>query len=257
MNTPIIGIVTGAAGAIGKAIAIALAESGANLIVTDLDQEALDKFITESSHLPGKLVGMAGNMLDPELGRKLVARTMSEFGTPNLLVNCSGLLLDNRIQKMSVEKFRLLIDINLTGPLRLIDAVAPVMRDAGYGRIISLSSRAWLGNFGSSGYSSAKGGVVGASRSLALAFAPHGITVNCIAPGFIDTPMARSMPAHILDRVVRSIPVGRTGTVDDVSALVKFLANPASGYITGQTLVACGGRSISNPIAIASKEKHA
>ncbi|MNR21337.1 3-oxoacyl-[acyl-carrier-protein] reductase FabG [compost metagenome] len=89
---------------------------------------------------------------------------------------------------------------------------------------------------------------MGASRSLALDLAPSGITVNCIAPGFIETPMARSLPPHILERVLDAIPVGRAGTVEDVAALVLFLAGSSSGYVTGQTLVACGGRSISDPI---------
>jgi NAD(P)-dependent dehydrogenase (short-subunit alcohol dehydrogenase family) len=149
---------------------------------------------------------------------------------------------------MPVDTFRRLLDINLVGPMNLIDAVIPHMQRQGYGRVISLASRAWLGNFGSSGYSAAKGALVGATRSLALANGRHGITVNCIAPGFIDTPMSRSMPPEVVARVIESIPVGRAGTTDDVGALVSFLAGSESGYITGQTILTCGGRGISEPM---------
>lgn len=241
-------IVTGAAGGIGQALALQFAAAGASVLATDLDRERLDGLLQQASGLPGRLLAVAGNMLDPALGTSLVAAARAAFGEVQVLVNCSGLLQDNRIRKMPLSQFRRLADINLAGPLRLIDAVTPSMVAAGFGRIISISSRAWLGNFGSSGYSCAKGGVVGASRSLALALAPHGITVNCIAPGFIDTPMSRSLPPHILERVVQAIPVGRTGSVDDVSSLVRYLAARESGYITGQTILVCGGRSISNPI---------
>jgi len=188
-------------------------------------------------------------MRDRGLGARLVERTLSEFGTLTALVNCSGWLKDHRVQDMPLDTFERLLDINFVGPLRLIEAVLPQMKRGGYGRVVSLASRAWLGNFGSCGYSAAKGAIIGASRSLALACAPHGITVNCVAPGFIDTPMSRSMPAHIVERVIGAIPVGRAGTVDDVGAIVSFLLGEDSGYITGQTILSCGGRSISEPIA--------
>lgn len=243
------GIITGAAGGIGKALTLALAGAGFDLVATDLDQGGLDALVREADGLPGTVIGMAGDVRDRDLPQALRDRALADFGGIGLLVNCSGYLKDSRVQKMPEALFRQLVDINLIGPLRLIEAIAPVMRMAGQGRIVSIASRAWLGNFGSSGYSCAKGGIVGATRSLALALAPHGITVNCIAPGFIETPMARSLPPHILDRVLKAIPVGRAGTVDDIAALVLFLAGAGSGYITGQTLVACGGRSISNPIA--------
>ncbi|RTV63336.1 SDR family NAD(P)-dependent oxidoreductase [Pseudomonas aeruginosa] len=246
---PASGIITGAAGGIGRELTLTLAGAGIDVIATDLDQSRLDDLVRSAYSLPGRVIGVAGDMLDPELPARLCQRAIEDFGGVELLVNCSGMLQDARVQKMPVELFRRLININLVGPLRLIEAVAPLMKEAGKGRIISIASRAWLGNFGSSGYSCAKGGVVGASRALSLALAPHGITVNCIAPGFIETPMARSLPPHILERVLEAIPVGRSGTVEDIAGLVLYLASSASGYITGQTLVACGGRSISSPIA--------
>ncbi|MFG1316213.1 SDR family NAD(P)-dependent oxidoreductase [Xanthobacter autotrophicus] len=242
-------IITGAAGGIGRAVSLSLAQAGINLILTDRNVEQLRQLEQDAAGLPGRMVALPGDMLDVDLAEKLCDHARDAFGGIHLLINCSGFLEDARIEKMSVDVFRKLIDINLIAPMRLADAVTPTMREAGFGRIISLSSRAWLGNFGSAGYSSAKGGVVGFSRSRALALAQYGITVNCIAPGFIDTPMARSLPPHIMERVLRSIPVGRAGTVDDIASLILFLASRSSGYITGQTFVACGGRSICRPIA--------
>jgi NAD(P)-dependent dehydrogenase (short-subunit alcohol dehydrogenase family) len=252
MSHRVTGILTGAAGGIGRAIALRLAGEGARLVITDLDEAGLKRVADEfaaGAEMSGRLIPVAGNVLDADLGEKLADTALREFGEITALVNCSGWLKDDRIQNMPVDTFRRLLDINLVGPLRLIDAVLPHMKRGRYGRVVSLASRAWLGNFGSSGYSAAKGALVGATRSLALSCAPHGITVNCIAPGFIDTPMSRSMPANIVERVIESIPVGRAGTVDDVGALVSFLAGEESGYITGQTVVSCGGRSISEPIA--------
>ena len=249
MSLPAIGIVTGAAGGIGKAVALSLAARGVDLVVTDLSESALAALSREGAALAGRMLAVAGDIVDPTLGAQLVEATTKTFGKPSLLVNCAGYLQDARIQKMNPQQFDRLIAINLIGPLRVADTVLRSMSGVAWGRIILLSSRAWLGNFGSSGYSAAKGGIVGATRNLALAYASTGITVNCIAPGFIDTPMARSLPPTILQRVVAAIPVGRTGTVEDVSALVHYLADSGSGYVTGQTLVACGGRSLTGPIS--------
>jgi NAD(P)-dependent dehydrogenase (short-subunit alcohol dehydrogenase family) len=257
MTDNITGIVTGAAGGIGSAIALKLAAQGARLVITDLDAAGLEAVAERHPPGPGRLLPLAGDLLEAELSARLVRACVEHFGSLTLLVNASGWLRDHRMQDMPPETFRRLLDVNLVAPLRLADAAAPAMEASGGGRIVSLASRAWLGNFGSSGYSSAKGALVGATRSLALALAPRGITVNCVAPGFVDTPMSRSMPPHIVQRVIDAIPVGRAGSVDDVAALVAFLAGADSGYITGQTLLACGGRSISEPIARPAKERTA
>jgi 3-oxoacyl-[acyl-carrier protein] reductase len=246
---PANGIITGAGGGIGRELTVTLASSGIDLIATDLNEENLAATVEASKGLTGKVIGVVGNMTDARLPTRLCETAIDSYGGVELLLNCSGFLRDARIQKMPVELFRQLIDINLTGPLNLTLAVACLMKEARRGRIISIASRAWLGTFGSSGYSCAKGGIVGANRALALSLAPFGVTVNSIAPGFIETPMARSLPPHILERVLKAIPVGRAGRPRDIAGLVLYLAGADSGYITGQTLVACGGRSISEPLA--------
>lgn len=249
MSRQINAIVTGAAGGIGSAVARRLAETGANVVATDLNASAVKAFVREHGDLPGRLVPTAGDITKPEFASEVVQVAVREFGSLNVLVNSSGWLKDARIEDMPIETFKRLLEVNFVGPMRLAEASLQAMAPGGWGRIISLASRAWLGNFGSSGYSAAKGAIVGASRALSLRAAGCGVTVNCIAPGFIDTPMSRSMPADIVDRVIGAIPVRRAGTVDDVSALVEFLVGKDSGYVTGQTWLACGGRSISNPIA--------
>lgn len=249
MSRQITGILTGATGGIGRAIALRLASEGARLVISDLDPVAL-KGVSDAQPA-GRLIPVAGNLLDTDLGTRLADTALKHLGSLDVLINCSGWLKDDRIQNMPADTFRQLIDVNFVGPMRLIDAVLPHMKRQGYGRIVSLASRAWLGNFGSSGYSAAKGALVGATRSLALSCGSNGITVNCIAPGFIDTPMTKTMPIEIVERIVSAIPVGRAGTTDDIGSLVSFLASEDSGYITGQTLLSCGGRSISDPIAVA------
>jgi NAD(P)-dependent dehydrogenase (short-subunit alcohol dehydrogenase family) len=257
MNGKISGILTGAAGGIGSAIALRLARQGCNLVITDLNAGGLEALAAQVAPGAGRLVPLAGDMADPDLPTRLVRTALREFGALDALVNCSGWLKDHRVADMPLETFQRLLAINFTGPMRLVDAALAHMEEQGYGRVVSIASRAWLGNFGSSGYSTAKGALVGATRSLALKAAPRGVTVNCIAPGYIDTPMSRSMPPHIVQRVVDAIPVGRAGTVDDVSALVAFLLSRESGYVTGQTWLACGGRSISDPIGRAKPVENA
>jgi 3-oxoacyl-[acyl-carrier protein] reductase len=245
---PSCGIVTGAAGGIGKAVCLGLVEAGVDVLATDLDPTALDVLLEDAKGRAGRVIGLAADLTDPEAARALYRRALDSFAGIELLVHCSGFLKDARLQNMSEGLFQRLIEVNLLAPIRLTETVIPAMLEAGFGRIVTLASRAWLGNFGSAGYSCAKGGLVGYSRSRALALASHGITVNCIAPGFIDTPMAQSLPPHIKERVICSIPVGRAGMPDDVVRLVRFLASRDNGYVTGQTLVACGGRSIGDPI---------
>lgn len=234
-------IVTGGAGGIGRGIVRRLAADGFAVVLADLDEAAVAAAAAEiDGHVEPHLL----DVTEPASRRSVVARA-DGLGGADLLVNCAGVLRDARVRRLEPALFRRLTDINLTGPLALARLVAAGMSARGGGAIVNLASRAWLGTFGSTAYSTAKGGLVGATRSLALELGPRGITVNAVAPGFVDTPMTHGLPPEVRRRTLDAIPVGRAGRPDDVADAVAFLAG--AGYVTGQVLVACGGRSIGDP----------
>jgi 3-oxoacyl-[acyl-carrier protein] reductase len=163
------------------------------------------------------------------------------------LVNNAGIVRDRRFMKLEEADWDAVIDTNLKSQFLTCRAVIPGMIERGYGRIVNISSRAWLGGFGQANYSAAKGGVVSLTRSLAIEFAAQGITVNAVAPGIVDTPMFRGFKPEVQERLQKSVPVQRIGTADDVAQGVLFFASRQSAYITGQLLYVCGGRSLSSP----------
>jgi 3-oxoacyl-[acyl-carrier protein] reductase len=178
---------------------------------------------------------------------RAVAEVTTKFGRIDVLVNNAGIVRDRRFLKIEEDDWDAVVDTNLKSQFLTCKAVLPGMLDRSYGRIVNISSRAWLGGVGQANYSAAKGGVVSLTRSLAIEFAAQGITVNAVAPGIVDTPMFRGFKPEVQERLKKSVPAQRIGTAEDVAQAVLFFAARESSYITGQLLYVCGGRSLSSP----------
>ncbi len=232
-----VAIVTGGSQGIGFSIAQCLALEGATVHVLDLapPSEAADG---------DQVKYHQGDVTERAAVEKFVQTVMDDRGRIDILVNNAGILRDAVIWHMPEEDFDAVIKVNLKGPWLVCQAVAPIMRAAGYGRIINISSRAWLGNPGQTNYSASKGGLVSLTRALALELGRKGITVNAVAPGLIDTPVPQSLPPDVLQQLLAKQPGGSAGTPADVAAAVAFLASSEAGFITGQVLHVDGGRSI-------------
>jgi 3-oxoacyl-[acyl-carrier protein] reductase len=235
-----IALVTGASRGIGRAIALKLAADGAKVIGTATSAEGAAK-ITEA--LAGQ--GGRGEVLDvssPASVEALLASLDAAGDMPTVLVNNAAVTRDNLLLRMKEEDWQAVIDTNLTANFRLSKLCVKRMMKERNGRIINITSVVGLmGNAGQVNYAAAKAGVIGLTKSLARELASRNITVNAVAPGFIDTDMTRVLPEAQREALVAQIPAGRLGTPEDIAAAVAFLASPAAGYITGQTLSVNGG----------------
>ncbi len=234
-----VAIVTGAAGAIGRAIAGSLARDGHAILAVDQNPDvgSLCSELQESG------ASAAACVLDLAASDSTAAilDAATTLGDPRVLVNNAGITRDQRALKMELEDFRHVIRINLTVPLRLASAIAPELADGG--SLINVASRAALGNFGQANYVTAKAALAGATRALALQSAPR-IRVNAIAPGLVDTPMTSAMPPEVLGKLIARVPARRAADPSEVADLASYLASDRASYITGQLVLACGGRSI-------------
>ena len=234
-----IALVTGASRGIGAAIAKALAAAGATVIGTATSQSGADAI---SAALDGQGRGVVLNVADEESVQIALKDIQDKEGSPSILVNNAGITKDNLLMRMKQEEWDDVIATNLTGLYRLSKGCLRGMMKAKRGRIINIASViAVMGNAGQANYAATKAGMIGFSKSLAREIGSRGITVNVVAPGFVDTDMTKVLPDDQKAAMLSQIPLGRLGSTEDIADSVVFLASPAGAYITGETLHVNGG----------------
>jgi 3-oxoacyl-[acyl-carrier protein] reductase len=218
------------------------AAEGASLALSDLNPSTVRELVAACA--PSRAVASTVDVTDSGQVDRWVDETRAEFGRIDALVNNAGIIRDNRLERMPDDDWQAVIDVSLRGAFHCTRAVFGHMKQRGYGRILSLSSMCWRGNFGQANYSAAKAGIVGMARTIALEGAPFGITSNALAPGLIDTPMLTSMDAKARDKLSSRIPARRIGDPADIAEAAAYLCSEHAGYITGVVLDVDGGIGI-------------
>ncbi len=234
-------IVTGGLQGIGQAIAKRFVSDGAVVSVLDINAD-------QAKDCDDSIRYFAGDVADASDVKRFVGDVTAAMGRIDILVNNAGIIRDNVIWRMSEEDFDAVLRVNLKGPWLLSKEVIPLMKKQQSGRIVNIISRAWLGNFGQSNYSSSKGGLVSLTRVLALELARYNVTVNAVAPGLIDTPLTKNLPQETYDKLIAAQPGKRAGKPEDIAHAVAFLASDEAGFISGQVLHVDGGKSIGSTV---------
>ncbi|MGL4731081.1 MAG: 3-oxoacyl-[acyl-carrier-protein] reductase [Clostridium sp.] len=236
-------IITGASRGIGKSIALKLAKLGFNIVLNyRSNEEKANELLKEIESLGVKCKVVKGDVSSIDDAKKLIDICKEEFGTVDILVNNAGITKDNLIMRMKEEEFDKVIEINLKGTFNTTKHAVPIMVRQKSGKIINISSVVGVsGNAGQSNYSASKAGVIGFTKSIAREVASRGITVNAIAPGFIETDMTDVLNDKIKENILNQIPLKKMGSSEDVANVVAFLASDEASYITGQTINVDGG----------------
>ena len=237
-----VAIVTGGARGIGKAICQELASHGASLAVVDIQPELAEETAAEFRSSGVTAAAFVANVADPESVKEMVSGVLAEFGKVDILVNNAGITRDNLLIRMKEQEWDAVLAVNLKGTFNCIKAVARPMMKARYGKIVNIASVVGvMGNAGQANYSASKAGVIGLTKSAAKELAPRNITVNAVAPGYIETEMTANLSEDAQQAFLTVIPLARPGTPKDVAAVVCFLASGGSDYVTGQTVNIDGG----------------
>ena len=244
-------LITGASRGIGRAIALRFAQEGCDLALNyvaeagrDNAAEAAD-VAREVEALGRRAVCLEADVTDAAPVQAMVEQAVAALGRLDILVNNAGITRDRTLRKLSPEDWEAVLRVNLTGAFNCCQAVLPHMLEQGGGRIVSMASVVGLtGNFGQTNYAASKAGLIGFSKSLAREVARKGITVNCVAPGFIDTEMTQAIPEDVKTGILAQIPLGKMGTAEDVANAALFLSSDEASYITGHVISINGGMYI-------------
>ena len=234
-------IITGAGGDLGRGTAVRLAEEGARVLVNDIRLERAEETVAMVTGAGGEAMANAADITDAEAVGAMVEQALSAWGQVDILVNNAGDIRDSLIAKMSEEAWDWVLDLNLKGSFLCTRAVAPHMIERTSGRIVNLSSLAYKGNIGQANYVAAKSGIVGLTQASGLEFARYGISVNCVAPGLIDTPKTDTLDQATRERLVRLTPMRRMGDIVDIANAILFFVSDEAKYVTRQVIHVSGG----------------
>jgi len=236
-----VAVITGSGGWLGRGIALRLAEEGARVMVNDKNLKTASETAALIISSGKKAMAHEADVTRAEEVNKMIQQVVKQWGRVDILVNNAGEIRDALLTKMSEEDWDFVVDLSLKGSFLCARAVAPYMIEGGYGKIVNISSMSYKGNVGQCNYASAKAGVVGLTQALGLELARHGINVNCIAPGFIDTPKTRDLDDRVRERLIKITPLRRMGEIIDIANAVLFLVSDESKFITRQILHVSGG----------------
>lgn len=239
-----VALITGGGKGIGKATVIRFLQEGALVAFSDINREEGERTAREAPILTEKTLFIEADVTNKADVEKMVKQILDHFGRIDILINNAGVTRDSLAWKLDETEFDRIVDINLKGTFLCSQAVFEPMKAQQWGRIINTSSVSALGNIGQVNYAAAKAGIIGLAKTLALEFAPYGITVNCVAPGFTETDMTAKIPPKIKEMILAKIPLKRMAKPEEIAGMHVYLASDEAAYITGQVFFIDGGLSV-------------